>query len=83
MWIWAAQVIVDHFSDLTYVHLIRRTRQEKTLEGKTAFEIWDVTFGLKINSYHADNGRFDGKPFRSEIEYSNQTITFCGVGYHT
>ena len=26
--IWAVQVIVNHFSDLTYVHLIRSTSQE-------------------------------------------------------
>ena len=32
--------------------------------------------------YHADNGRFSGQPFRSAIEYSNQTITFCGVRSH-
>ena len=28
--IWDAQVMVDHFSDLSYVHLIRITRQEET-----------------------------------------------------
>ena len=31
---------------------------------------------------HADNGRFYEKPFWSEIEDSNQAITFCGVGSH-
>ena len=29
--IWSDQVMVDHFSDLTYVHLIRSTDQEETL----------------------------------------------------
>ena len=31
--IWYAQVMVDHFSDLTYVHLVKRTIQEEKLSG--------------------------------------------------
>ena len=64
------------------MHLIRSTRQEKKSAGKVYFEGWDATFGVKINIYHADNGIFSGKTFRSQIEYFNQKITFCGVGYH-
>ena len=29
--------------------------------------------------YH---GKVSEQPFRSEMEDSNQTITFCGIGYH-
>ena len=32
--IWDAQFMVDHFSDLTYVHLMRSTIQEHNLSGK-------------------------------------------------
>ena len=39
-----AQVMVDHFSDLTYVHQIRFTSQEYYLAGKSTFEIWVATF---------------------------------------
>ena len=74
--------MVDHCSDLTYVHPMRSTIQEENLAVKSAFEIRAATFGVKIKRYHADNGRFYEKPFRSEIEDSNQTITFCGVGSH-
>ena len=80
--IWDAQVMVDHFSDLTYVQLIRSTIQEETLAGKPAFEILAATFGIRIKRYHAYNGRFSEQPFRSSIEDSNQTIKFYGVGSH-
>ena len=56
--------------------------QEEALLGKLAFELWSATFGVKINIYHADNGIFAEQRFISSIEDSNQTITFCGVGYH-
>ena len=56
--------MVEHFSDLTYVHLMRRTRQEENLAGKPAFEIWAATFGVKIKRYQTDNGIFSEQPFR-------------------
>ena len=58
------------------------TSQEEKLSGKAAFEMLSATFGVKIKIYHADNGRFAEQPFRKSIEDANQTITFCGVGYH-
>ena len=45
--------MVDHFSDLTYVHLMISAGQEETLSIKAAIEIWAATFGVKINIYHA------------------------------
>ena len=61
---------------------MRITPQEEILAGKTAFERWADTFGVKINRYHSDHGNFSEKPFRSAIEDANQTITFLGVGSH-
>ena len=66
----------------TYVHLTRSTIQEETISVKTSFERFSATFGVKINRYHTYNGIFSEKPLGSAIEDSNQTITFCGVGYH-
>ena len=80
--IWAVQVMVDHFSDLIYVLLIIITTQYLTLSGNTSFERWAAIFGVKFCRYHADNVIFSEYPSRSEIEDSNQTITFYGVGYH-
>ena len=37
---------------------------------------------VKIKSYRADNGRFAEKGFKEEIASCDQSITFCGVGYH-
>ena len=58
------------------------TSQEDTLVGKTDFEIWAATFGIKINRYHAESERFSEQPFRSAIEDANHTMKFCGVRYH-
>ena len=49
--IWLAQVMMDHYSDLTYVQLIRSTIQEETLSLQAAFEIWAATFGVNIYIY--------------------------------
>ena len=53
--------MADHLSDITYVHLMISTIQEETLAGKSDFEIWAATFGVKINRYHADNVIFSEK----------------------
>ena len=74
--------MVDHFIDITYVHLTRSTNQEENLTVKEALKIWAATFGVKVNRYHKDIGRFSEQPFRSEIEDSNQTIKVFGVGYY-
>ena len=80
--IWSAQVVVGHFSDLTYVDLMRSKIQEKTLAGKVHCEMWAATFGVNVHIYHSDNGRFDEQPFRSEVEDFNQTRIIWGVGSH-
>ena len=59
--------MVDHFSDLTYVHLMRGTIQEKILGRKEAFERLYDTLRVKIYRYDAEIGRFTDQPFRSAI----------------
>ena len=61
---------------------MRNTIQDKTLVGKSEFERRASTFGVKINRYDADDGIFAEGSFRSEIDNTNQTIIFCGVGFH-
>ena len=46
------------------MQLMRRTSHEEILAVKSAFEIWDAIFGVKIHSYHAENGGFAKQPFR-------------------
>ena len=74
--------MADRFSDVSYVHIMRRTSQEETFSEKSAFEIWSATFIVKIKGYHSYNEIFSEQPFRSVIEDSNQKIIFCGVGSH-
>ncbi len=79
---YAATVFVDHHTDYTYVHLMKDTTAESTLEAKNAYERKLLGFGHKVERYHADNGRFAEKVFVQDVKDKNQNITFCGVGSH-
>ena len=79
---YAAQIKVDHHTDYTYVHLMRDTTAESTLEAKNAYERLMQTFGHKVLGYHADNGRFAEKVFVQDCKDKAQKLTFCGVGSH-
>jgi hypothetical protein len=79
---YAATIFVDHHTDYTYVHLMRNTTAETTLEAKNAYEHLLQTFGHKVLAYHADNGRFAEKVFVQDVKDKAQNITYCGVGSH-
>lgn len=78
----AATIFVDHFSDLTYVHLQQSTSAKHTLEAKAAFEAYARTFGVNILHYHGDNGRFAENAWRADCIAQRQKLTFCGVSAH-
>ena len=69
--IWPAKVIVDHFSDVVYVHLMISTSQEETLAVKPVFKWWETMFGLQIKRCHENNDRLSEKPFRDAVEEAN------------
>ena len=71
-----ATVFVDQFSDLSYAHLQRSITSSETVEGKLAFEAYARSMGVKIDAYHADNGRFADNLFLDNIQTAGQTITF-------
>jgi GAG-pre-integrase domain len=75
----AATVFVDHYSDVTFVHLQKTLNAKDTIEAKEAFERWARSCGTTINHYHADNGRFAETNFMAHVARMGQTITFCGV----
>jgi len=77
-----ATVFADHFSDLTYVHLMKGLSGDETLEAKRAFEQYAEQHGVRIRHYHCDNGRFAEKTFMDDVTACQQTISFCGVGAH-
>jgi Reverse transcriptase (RNA-dependent DNA polymerase) len=78
----AATVFVDHYSDITFVHLQRSLSAEDTIEAKEAFERWSKSHSVTISHCHADNGRFAETAFMAHVAKCGQTITFCGVNAH-
>jgi GAG-pre-integrase domain len=77
-----ATIFVDHFSNLSYVHLQSTTNAIETLEAKLEFERFASTFGIRIQHYHADNGRFAETLWKEDVRKHKQRLTFCGVGAH-
>jgi hypothetical protein len=53
-----ATIFVDHFSRLSYVYLQESTKGVQTLAAKRSFEAYSSSHGVKVQQYHADNGRF-------------------------
>jgi len=66
-----ATVYHDHFTNFTYSHLQTSLDTDQTIASKTAFESKENSFGVKIKSYHADNGIFSEKGFRDAVTASN------------
>ena len=77
-----ATIFVDHFSDLSYVHLQSSTSSEETVEAKVAFEAYARDHGVTVEHYHADNGRFADNLFMQSVKEGKQTISFCAVNAH-
>ncbi len=75
-------VIVDHYLDHVYVHLMQNLLLEETILAKHGYKQFLAAIGVTAKVYHADNGRFADKGFRDECTSSNQVITFFGVGSH-
>jgi hypothetical protein len=79
---YAANIFVDHFTDYTYVHLMKDTTADSTLEAKNAYERLMNKYRHKVKKYHADNGRFAENAFVNDVHEKGQSITYCGVGSH-
>ena len=77
-----ATVFVDHYSDLTYIHHHSRLTSEETVEAKKAFEAYARNYGVRIQHYHCDNGRFADNAFINECKISGQSVSYCSVNGH-
>jgi len=75
-------VFVDHFSDLSYVHMQQSTDGPNTLAAKLAFEAYARSHGVAIKHYHSDNGRFAEALFVDHATKQGQTVSYCGVNAH-
>jgi hypothetical protein len=78
----SATVFVDHFSRLRYVHVMYDMSSKSTIDAKIAFERFAGDHGVKIQHYHADNGRFADNAFKNHCEANSQSISYCGVNAH-
>jgi hypothetical protein len=65
------------------VHLQESSSSEETLEEtKLAFERVASSYGVKIQRYHLDNGRFADNAWMQYSARNNQISTMCGVNAH-
>ena len=69
---WVATVFINHFSDLTYIHVSQSETSEETVEAKKDFEHFASLHGITIEHYHADNGRFADNLFCEAVQQSGQ-----------
>ena len=53
-----ATIFVDHCSEYVYVFLMRDLILEEILFAKELYEQFLATTGVKVKSFHTDNGRY-------------------------
>lgn len=75
-------IFVDHASGYISIHNQVSLRVGETLQGKHAFERYARSFGVKIQSYRADNHPFSAAEFVKDLDTLDQNLTFSGVGAH-
>jgi GAG-pre-integrase domain len=77
-----ATIFVDHASDYTFLYLQNSTSSVHTLVAKKDFERHAASIGIKIQRYHADNGRFIDNIWMEHLREMNQSMSLCGVNAH-
>ena len=77
-----ATVYIDNYSSFSYIHLQKSADIAETLESKRAFEMIASQYGVKIKSYHADNGIFRANGWTKDCTNKSQSLTFAGVNAH-
>ena len=66
--IWAANIAVDHFTNVIKVDLMKITSQAETLDAKLATEKFFKDHGYDIERWHADNGRYAGADLKEAVK---------------
>eukprot|EP00957_Ditylum_brightwellii_P019930 1504288-Ditylum_brightwellii.AAC.1 len=74
--------MVDHASNFSYSHLIKRASNAEILSAKGAYERVMHSYGHKVKAYHGENSRFYSKDFKDSCDKAQQTYSYCGVGAH-
>ena len=73
---------VDHASGYIFHRHQVSLRTVDTIKSKHVWEHWARQCGVPIKHYHSDNGVFDSKDFKHDVQLRNQSISFSGVGAH-
>ena len=71
---------MDHASNKVHISLNYSTGAEEAVASKHCFEKMASEHNLHIKKYHAYNGIYASKIFKSSCEALNQTYDFSGVG---
>ena len=75
-------VFTDHFSNVSFPHLITSTSMEETMNGKLAYERFAAEHGVKVMHDRGDNMRYNEEAFTENCKEQNQVLDLCGVGAH-
>ena len=78
-----ATVFVDHHSRLGFVYLQRTANRVETLKAKRAFEAYCADHNVRVQHYHADNGRFCENLFINDVKQSNKQLVFVAWEHTT
>ena len=73
---------MDYYTGYVFVALLSDLTAESTIAVKREFEHRCAVRGVKVEHYHADNGRFAELAWINECKRCKQDLTFCGVGAH-
>ena len=77
-----ATIFLDHYSSLSYVHFQSSISGEDALDAKKAFEAYARSKGVRIQHYHADNGRFTDRKWIDHVQQEGQIISYCAAYAH-
>ncbi len=73
-------IFVDHVSNLVFIaHQVTLSGIE-TVKSKLKLDRFASEFGVKIRSFHTDNGVFTSTNFMNSLLEDKQTIRFSGSG---
>ncbi len=79
----AASLYTDHASRFMFIKCHYSTGGAEAIEGKRRFEQLAGTYGVKIKTYHGDNGIMAKREYLQHVAENQQTISFAGVNNHS
>jgi len=76
-------IVVDHATNMVFIHFQKRLTSQETLAGKEAYERFCLDHGIVSQKYLTDAGAaFTSSDFTKHLVDLKQEIRFAGVGAH-